>query len=1021
MDIRDIQESILNSSRDTCQETEKMLEVLQNILNGIDACVYVSDMVSDEILFINERMLETFGLDKSAVGQTCWKVLQSGFSGRCSFCPAIALAEKPEEPVIWEEHNTVTNRYYKNVDSVIEWLDGKKVHMQHSTDITDVLKAQRETEILTERLEIALTSSGAGVWELDFSNRTFTYDQRCEKLLVLENTSGTISIDELKEHFENTMAEGSLPAMLNILNGTDPYDKESFRDFNICADDGSTRYIRSFGNTIKDEGLNPRRMVGMILDITQSVNLENELKQANIAAKNKGSADVDTRTRIMLDATPLAAYFWDKSGHMLDCNMEAVRLFGLSEKSEYMNHYYDLSPMYQPDGSLSAEKYAEEICDAFETGYKRFNWEYITKNGEPLPVETIFVRVPWHGEYCIAAYSRDLREIKTIEKERMAAVEHGLEMEIQVKGALAASQAKSDFLSTMSHEIRTPMNGIMGMADLLANEKLTERQQAYVNDIRISSTSLLGIINDILDSSKIEAGKLQLVPVDFDIIQFLNNIESMFSFRAGKKEISFEMNMLSGLPACLYGDDIRIRQVLINILGNAVKFTEKGGVTFNIWAEGDNLFFDIKDTGTGIKEDDIPKIFNEFVQLDSRTSRNLDGTGLGLSIAKNLVTLMGGSINVTSKYGEGSVFRIQIPLVAGNEANLPEKATVWKPIYAPEANILVVDDNIINLHVASGLLSLYGIICDVAESGAEAVQKVSQHEYDIVFMDHMMPEMDGAETTKILRESYAQTELPVIALTANAVAGIRKQLLEAQMNDYLSKPIDNTELNRILLKWLPNEKIKESADIPFMAEDELSPLFEKLESVSGLDAELGLDQIGGLQAAYEKSLRIFTRRLPDVMSRLIDFFETANMKGFTIEVHGLKGSLANMGATELAEKCKELEIKSKNDDIDFCEEHLPNLIYDLDIMHSALAKILHEENSSHISEGNMDKLLRHLPLARDLLDKFEVDEAAKMMNLAKSFNYGEEVNSKINKIVDFIEEFEYEKAIDLINELCGGV
>ena len=985
MDITDAHEAQLKA--------DNMLGVLQNIVDGIDACVYVSDMTTDEILFMNKQMLETFQLDESAIGQICW-----------------------------ERFNTLTNRHHRNVDSVIEWTDGKKVHMRYSSDITDSLNAQEDARVAQERLEIALAASGAGVWELDFSSDTFTYGSICARLLNLDPSSTSVKISELAEHFKNVLTEDSLPALLLVLSGSVPYNNRPSRDLNLRLADGKIRYIRCFDNAIKDENGQILRIVGMILDITQTVLLENELNEARINAENKGHADVDERTRIMLDATPLAASFWDVSGNMLDCNMEAVRLFGLSEKAEYIDHYYELSPQYQPDGELSLEKYFQEIRNAFETGYGRFNWEYVTKTGEPLPVETIFVRVPWHGEYCIAAYSRDLREIKSIEKERMVAVEYSLEMEEQAESALAASQAKSQFLSTISHEIRTPMNGIIGMAELLANEKLTERQQAYVNDIRISSTSLLGIINDILDFSKVEAGKLQLVPVDYDVMQMLRNLESMFQFSAGKKDITFEMNILNNMPLCLYGDDIRIKQMLINILGNAIKFTEKGGVTFSVWAESESLFFDVIDTGIGIKNEDLPKIFTEFNQLDSSTNRNIDGTGLGLTISKNLLTLMGGTISVESELGKGTVFHIQIPLVVGNPDNLLESATLWKPIYAPEADVLVVDDNIVNLHVAAGLLSLYGILCDTAESGAEAIQKISQHKYDIVFMDHMMPEMDGTQATKILREKYSQAELPIIALTANAIAGMRKTLLEAEMNDYLSKPIDNMELNRVLIQWLPAGKIIENADhMPFVEDMELSPLFDKLKAVSGLNAELGLDQIGGLQGAYEKSLRIFTRRLPDVMARLIAFFEAGNLKGFSIEVHGLKGSLANIGASALSEKCKELEIKSKENDAAFCEEHLPDLLYDLDIMHSSLEDSLHTEDNVPANEGNINELINRLPMVKDLLDNFESDKAASLMEKAKTFNYGTEINDKITKIVRFIEEFEYEAAVDLINDICGGI
>ncbi len=525
-------------------------------------------------------------------------------------------------------------------------------------------------------------------------------------------------------------------------------------------------------------------------------------------------AELDEHARIMLDATPLAASFWDAQGNMIDCNLEAVRLFGLERKSDYTEHFYELNPLRQPDGELTEDKAAREIAAAFATGYRRFDWMYRTLGGEELPVETTLVRVASNGEYRLAAFSRDLREMRAIEEQRLAAIKRSLEMEMQARSATAASKAKSRFLSTMSHEIRTPMNAIIGMASLLAHEPLTERQRSHVNDITVSSHILLHLINDILDISKIEAGKFQLIPVDYNIEPLLDNLRSEFTFAARAKGISFTMEIDPLLPACLYGDELRLRQTLVNVLGNAVKFTKAGGVSLRAFADGCLLRFVVSDTGVGIRKEDMPNLFNDFGRLNIKENKYIPGTGLGLAITRNLIDMMGGSIEVESEYGVGSKFVLSVPLVPGDARNIACAQVENEYLFAPDARILVVDDNDINLIVASELLTMFAVKSDTAQSGEEAINKIAASHYDIVFMDHMMPEMDGVETTRILRQKYGKA-LTIIALTANAIEGVREELLGAEMDDYLSKPIDVETMNRMLHKWLPTSlKRSRQGDTP---------------------------------------------------------------------------------------------------------------------------------------------------------------------------------------------------------------
>ncbi len=1004
-------------------EAGKMLQVLTDILDRLDAFVYVTDLQTDEMLFVNRTMRDTFGIDSNTAGRRCWELIQCGMTDRCPFCPLRQLREDPDTPVVWELVNTRNGRRYSNTDSIIEWADGKQVHMQYSIDITDTRNAQQEIRDARERLEIALTASHSGVWEMDLIGNRFDYDEWCGKLLGLGPEPGSISIPELTAHFESIMAEESLPDMLDALRQHDLYAQWPTRDAKLVFPDKSVRYIRSYGNTVRDKDGKTLRVIGMNMDVTENIRLQNELKEAKIAAENKGRADTEERTQIMLDATPLCSSFWDEQGNMLDCNMEAVRTFGLTDKSEYIEHFYDLNPEFQPDGEPTAEKASREIAAAFKEGYRRFEWMYLTKSGEPLPVETTLVRVPWRGEYRLAAYSRDLRDIKAMEQAKREAEAHGLDMEVQAKFALAASEAKSQFLSNMSHEIRTPMNAIIGMSDLLTSEDLSERQRSYVNDIRTSSTALLGIINDSLDFSKIEAGKLQLDPVDFDIMELLHNIESMFIFSAQKKGISFSMNFLNTLPPTLHGDDTRIRQILVNILGNAIKFTRDGSVTLTIGVSGDLLCFEIADTGVGMREEDLPRIFNDFDQLDSGFKRAITGTGLGLSITKNLVCMMGGAIHVESKLGEGTVFFVKLPLVPGQEINLRKSHREWTPISAPDASVLVVDDNEVNLNVAAGLLNLSGITCDTALSGEEAIRMATAKKYDIIFMDHMMPGMDGVETTKRLREWFGKEELVIVALTANAVAGVRETLIQAEMNDFLSKPIDKDRLNQVLTQWLPKDKVTvvRGSKSPGCEGKSLSPLLKQVEGIRGIDVRLGLDRIGWLQDAYEKALRLLYRRLPGVSERLEAFLSAGDMKGFCIEVHGLKGSLNTIGVTALASKAETLEEKSRTNDTAFCAAQLPDLLSALFDLRSALSGVLEEDlATSDRPKGDRIVLLQTLSTAREKLAFFESDEALQVVQALIPLDYGVKQNDLLLGLARAIEEFDYERAAELIDAIGGG-
>ena len=401
------------------------------------------------------------------------------------------------------------------------------------------------------------------------------------------------------------------------------------------------------------------------------------------------------------------------------------------------------------------------------------------------------------------------------------AMEQSVEMRLLAE---EASLAKSSFLANMSHEIRTPMNAIIGMSDILLQEqKLDEETQNQLNNIKEAGNGLLGIINDILDISKIESGKYELIEDEYDVPSLIHDVSNIISVRLQETPVAFKVTVNPEVPRLLYGDVVRVRRILINILGNAIKFTNKGQIEFSVYCSmvGDKvaLYFDVKDTGIGIKEEDLGKIFGAFNQVDTRKNRSIQGTGLGLAISKNLARMMEGDITVESTYGVGSIFHIEIHQkvkdakgigkeVAASLENLKyrmvKEADDFVIVPRPDKRVLIVDDAKVNLTVAKGLMKPYKMQIDTALSGKEAVEMVRANDYDAVFMDHMMPELDGVDTTKLIRalggEKYQK--LTIIALTANAVSGTKEMLVKEGMQDFIAKPMNRRELDEVINRWL---------------------------------------------------------------------------------------------------------------------------------------------------------------------------------------------------------------------------
>jgi signal transduction histidine kinase/CheY-like chemotaxis protein len=373
-----------------------------------------------------------------------------------------------------------------------------------------------------------------------------------------------------------------------------------------------------------------------------------------------------------------------------------------------------------------------------------------------------------------------------------------------------ANQAKSDFLATVSHEIRTPMNAIIGLTRMLEASETTAQQQEYLKKMDASSNALLSLINDILDFSKIEAGKLEVLNEYFDFHELLDSLSSLFELMLHQKELGFHGHFAEDLPRVIYSDPKRIRQIVTNIVTNAYKYTPSGWIDFTVSRVAEGIVFSVRDTGIGIKEADIDKLFSAFEQVDVERNKHIAGTGLGLTITKRLVELLGGTVCVESTYGEGSTFTVQLPLREGTEADLPHHDNICYAFTAPEAKVLIVDDVEVNIEIAAFMLAPYEVQVERAYDGLQAVKAATEQAYDLILMDHMMPRMDGITATKLIRElTGARGKVKILAMTANAISGVEKMFIDAGFDGYVFKPMDECALSTALHKHLPAHLIHE--------------------------------------------------------------------------------------------------------------------------------------------------------------------------------------------------------------------
>lgn len=554
----------------------------------------------------------------------------------------------------------------------------------------------------------------------------------------------------------------------------------------------------------------------------------------------------------------------------------------------------------------------------------------------------------------------------TIEYQGYAFTQQRKKMEIQEKQLLEAMKiadqaniAKTSFLVNMSHEIRTPINAVLGMDEMILRESNDESILSYASNIQSAGQSLLSLINDVLDFSKIESGKLELLPVEYDVQQLMNDCYSMIIIRAEKKNLLLEIHNDPDMPSKLLGDEVRIRQIIINLLTNAVKYTSSGTVVLNLNCERiseDQIMLKIRvrDTGMGISEENLNNLFMAFNRLDELHNRNIEGTGLGLSITKRLTDMMGGKIGVYSTLGKGSDFWVEIPqkvvsfapvgvFIENRRAKSGQKKNYRERFQAPGVRILVVDDVKLNIDVMKGLLKNTKIRIDSAYSGKECLGLVQKNTYDMIFMDHLMPEMDGIETLNNMRRipDSPNKNTPVIVLTANVMVGAKEKYTSLGFTDYIAKPVQSEQLELMLLNYLPEELIistsQESAP-----EKENITIMASVNSPE-LDTTLGIRYCCGNEEFYYKILGMID--LESKADKLDSAFRSSDWKIYERLCCGLKSAALTIGAVQTSELAAELERQAKSGGIAFIREKHNSLIDCCHSLNKTINNYLHKNKS----------------------------------------------------------------------------
>ncbi|MGN0374674.1 MAG: response regulator [Butyrivibrio sp.] len=612
----------------------------------------------------------------------------------------------------------------------------------------------------------------------------------------------------------------------------------------------------------------------------------------------------------------------------------------------------------------------------------------------------------------------------------------------------AANKAKGDFLARMSHEIRTPINAILGMNTMIlrtCDEKNAKEKKIkdYSFEIDNSGQILLSLINDILDLSKVESGKMEILPVEYDISSLIHDVMNMVSFKAKDRNLKLLLNADKNLPCRLLGDDIRIRQILVNLLNNAVKYTNEGTVTLDITGEpkddGILLHIAVKDTGVGIKKEDMGRLFAEFERIEENMNHGEEGTGLGMSITVKLLQLMDSKLQVESEYGKGSVFYFDLyqqiidsaPIgdlnsrISGQKTSYNYKAL----FYAPDAQILLVDDNSVNRKVFINLLEDTGVHIDEASGGSECINMAENKHYDAIFLDHMMPDMDGIETLQRLKNSDAFAKMnsntPVVALTANAITGAKEMYLQSGFSTYLSKPIKPARLENMLYDMIDDAKLLAADEKPVQTNELLQNIYDNIGDLEYEYAMLHMKnenilnttllQFVKLQKSELDKLELFYKK---IFENSLDISEALN--SYRVQIHSMKNSAFMIGAVSIGAIAKTLEYSAKEHQVDTLTALQPVFVQQWISLGDDLADYLSNQDNSNKQSLDITQLFVLLDSLEDVMMSFDMDKTDELVKQLNSYIYEEDLKKHIDELCDFINNLDIDNAISKKNIILSS-
>lgn len=647
-----------------------------------------------------------------------------------------------------------------------------------------------------------------------------------------------------------------------------------------------------------------------------------------------------------------------------------------------------------------------------------------------------------HVLYVLRRYRLDTEEkIKAAERQSSQLALAKLEADAARQEALAANEAKGKFLAQMSHEIRTPINVVLGMDEMILRESKEPAIREYAMDIRTSGQSLLSLINDILDFSKIDSGKMEIVPVVYEISSMIHDLVNMTLQRAKNKDLRFEVEIDPAIPSCLYGDDMRIRQVLVNILTNAVKYTEKGTVWLRILSRSADgtavLRFEVEDTGIGIKEADLPKLCAEFERIEEDRNRSIEGTGLGMSITVQLLALMDSHLQVESTYGKGSKFYFELEqkIIDGTPIGdfeskvqqMAENFSYESDFCAPDAKLLVVDDNATNRRVFRNLLKETQVQVSEAGGGSECLRMVQENHYDLIFLDHMMPDMDGVETLHRMKAlaDFPCKDTPVIVLTANAVSGAKEAYLQEGFDEFLSKPIVPDKLEGMIRKMLPVKLLQAAEPKKTKAgQAETEAALDKLPVVEGLDWNYAWLHLQDMELlAY--TVKEFYDQIDSAADCLARFYEQieddAYREQYRIQVHAMKSLAATVGIVTVSRMAKVLESAAKDGKIDTITSMTDIFLEEWRSYRQKLQGVfgIGTEERKEISDPSVIQAL--LEMVRISMQEMDIDRADELMGQLREYAYPDELEKNIQKLGEAVTNLDPEETDRLAGLISGQI